>query len=102
MASINAKLRVGDELRDLSIVNISASGFLARSQPVPPVGHRVHVQHRGASIVGTVVWATQTRFGVSSDGPIDLTAFLAKGSLGFERSVTDMPSRPGFWHWRTR
>ena|SRR3990167_10481455 len=95
---INAKLRAGDDWRDVQIRNVSETGLLVRVSEPPDVGQAVELRHRGWCTTGEVIWRTQSRMGVQTHEAIDLSGLLADSGIGRSGSeaVHDMP-HPSFW-----
>lgn len=98
VAFIDAKLRAGDEWRDVQIRNVSDTGMLVRVSEPPAAGEPVEIRRRGCCITGLVVWCTRSRMGVKADHAIDLERLTAHSGIGQRASdaVHDMP-HPSFW-----
>lgn len=98
VAFINAKLRAGDDWRDVQIRNVSDTGLLVRVSEPPAVGEAIEIRRRGCCITGEVVWCTRSRMGVKADHPIDIERLTADSGIGERASdaVHDMP-HPSFW-----
>ena len=99
-----AHLLVGDQWIEIGIGNVSETGLMARSAQLPTVGTEVEIRRRGTVIYGYVVWSANSRFGVSSQTPIDVDGLLAGSDLQ-RRSVAEHPEsslHSNFWKWQTR
>ncbi len=102
MAMLKVKMAYGDRWIYVTLANISPTGFMVRATVVPPVGDTVHIQHRGTTLKGEVVWVTRTRFGVQSFGKIDLSELLAKVAIDVKSSLSTSSQKGRWWHWRDR
>ena len=102
MAMLNVKMADGDRWIDVTLAKISPTGFMVRATVVPPVGDTVHIQHRGTTLKGEVVWVTRTRFGVRSFAEIDLSELLAKIAIDVKSSLSTSSQKGRWWHWRDR
>src|SRR5688500_17678950 len=68
---IAARLRIGGELLDVRLRNLSCNGALLERDVPPSVGSEV-VFERGDTIApARVAWVSGTRFGVQFDQPIE-------------------------------
>ncbi len=105
-STIKAKMRRDDEWLDVQIANMSASGLMIRCQDPPEKGAAVHIQRRGTAITGTVVWATPTRFGMTSDRPIDCEELQSNLFAQPDRRAIDRGDAPRrktglrLWPWQ--
>ncbi len=99
---LKVKMAYAGHWVDVTLANVSPTGFMAKAVVIPTVGTSVHIQHRGTEIRGEVVWTTRTRFGVKSFAEIDLSALLAKGALEVPSSVSTPKGNARWWHWRDR
>lgn len=105
VAFATAKLRVDEDWTDITIANVSATGLMGKCACPPAVGTRLEIRKRGIAIVGEVVWAGRTRFGLVSDEEIDCTAFLARSDLrsdrrASERGDSNRRSAARWWCWQ--
>lgn len=102
MAMLKVKMADGGQWVDVTLANVSPTGFMAKAAVIPSVGEIVHIQHRGTEIKGEVVWTTRTRFGVRSLEEIDLSTLLAKAEIDVKASSNTPRIEPRWWHWRVR
>lgn len=107
VSSVKAKMRRDDVWVDVQIANLSTSGMMVRCQQPPAKGSPVHIQRRGMTITGEVMWSTRTRFGMRSDEPIDCEALQANlVEQPDRRSIDRGDDRRGaglrFWQWQRR
>jgi hypothetical protein len=79
--ALKAHMRLGDDMSEITIVNCSESGLLAKCDAPPAVGDEVEIRRRGVTIVGTVVWSERRRFGVRAYQPIDIASLTCKSEL---------------------
>jgi hypothetical protein len=91
-----------DDWIDVTIGNVSVTGFVIKGGPALAVGEFVHVQHRGTALKGKVVRTSRTRLAVQSCDLIDLSSLFAKGSLKDAPVATAKPTKPDWWRWQTR
>lgn len=98
---IKAHLLLGFEWVEVSLANVSSTGLMVKFPGGFTVGKEVQLRRRGMTILGQVVWSTQTRFGVRSFEEIDLSALL---EAGLQPRVTDIskPKKNILWHWRIK
>jgi hypothetical protein len=96
---------VGEEWVEVTLANLSSHGAMVRSVAARPVGTEVEIRRRGVRIIGTVVWAMPTRFGIKSIEAIDLPALMAQSELQPDRRTGEGPpttrrsaSRWMFWN----
>lgn len=99
VALIKAQMRAAHDWIEIAIGNVSASGLMAKCARPPAPGTTVEIRRRRAIIVGIVVWATPTRFGVASSEPIDVDELTASSGLEAQQADTGQ-SRKRLWHWR--
>ena len=85
LASIKARLRVGDEWADITLINVSLNGLIVRGPQSPSIGEQAEIRRRGLRIAGVVHWSTATRFGVHSLEPIDIPALMARSEIQPDR-----------------
>jgi hypothetical protein len=90
---------------EIAIANVSATGLMVKSATSPAIGSEVEVRRRGVTIHGIIVWATGTRFGVKSTGPIEVDALLAASELQtnrrrFDRAQPARRAHPRWWAWQ--
>jgi hypothetical protein len=98
---VRAQMREDLAWTKVAVGNISSTGLMVKHTRPPPVGARVEIAHRGVTVLGLVVWASATRFGVKSFQPIDVDAFTAGPELAQKTTVPE-PERPALWHWSVR
>ncbi len=102
IVSLKAQLRDGETWQEVSIANISSSGYMAKADAPPQSGASVEIRHRGIAISGHVVRSEGRRFAVKANEPIDLGELLAKAGIE-ARSAHRAPNRPArLWHWRSK
>ncbi|MDO6413499.1 PilZ domain-containing protein [Sphingomonas sp. BIUV-7] len=70
---VPARMRAGEAWTDVTILNISSRGLMARVNAAPPVRSYVEIR-RGAEvvIVGKVVWHDDRHFGIRTQDRIDI------------------------------
>lgn len=85
---LNARMRTERGWCDITIRNVSSSGFMAQCSLPPRRGHYIEVWRGETCIVGYVVWSSGGRFGARSQAKIDIPALMANrpaGTRGAER-----------------
>lgn len=101
IAFIKAQMRRGPDWQEVTIGNASETGLMVKCAEPPAAGAEVEIRRRGVCIIGKVVWATRTRFGMQATEPIDLEGLAADSDLQ-ARSAGPRTPQPGtsLWHWR--
>ena len=103
MANLRAQMLVGEEWMPVTVVNVSATGLMVKCGNPPAVGARAEIRHRGLIVTGEVIWSVRRRFGLRSDGEIDLAALFAELEIMNRTSLNNAPTRvPRWWHWRSK
>jgi hypothetical protein len=92
----------GADWLDVTLGNISSSGFMVKSANVLHLGQSVTIRRRGISISGKVVRVERTRYGVHSVEEIDVASLLATGDLQRPQALEPPAAKKRLWHWRTR
>lgn len=100
--TLNVKLANGTDWIDVTLTNVSSTGFTFRSLITLSVGDYVHIQHRGTSVKGEVVRVTATRVGVRSFNEIDVPALLARSGLQAAPEESFAVTKTKWWHWQRR
>lgn len=89
--SLPAKMRVGDDFVEVTIVNCSETGLLVRCDEPPAAETEVEIKRRGTTILGTVIWAAGRRFGVRAEKTIEISTLTAKSELQPDRRLQERP-----------
>jgi hypothetical protein len=76
---LTAQLEDVHGLRDVHLLNISATGAKIDAEETPVQGDPVTLIVGGLRVAGRVAWVDEHRFGVSFDMPIDARQLLARG-----------------------
>lgn len=79
---VAARMRVGEKWTDVTILNISSRGLMARTTTVPPARSFVEIR-RGPNvvIVGKVVWSDDRHFGIRTQDRIGISMMSDDGSV---------------------
>lgn len=79
--TIEARIRTGRGLMDVSVCNISARGMLLQVRRALAPGHFLEILRPGSSFTGQVVWAVGKLAGIRIRESIDLMQVLRTGRL---------------------
>jgi hypothetical protein len=98
---VAARMRVGEKWADITILNISSRGLMARAASVPPSRSFVEIR-RGPNvvIVGKVVWQDDRHFGIRTQDRIGISMMSDDGSVAaahdpaVERRTQSRPHSP--------
>ncbi len=75
---IQARMRISAGWFDACILNISERGLMIRAGSAPPPrGSCVELRRGARIIIGRVMWATQDRFGLSTQDKLDVESIIA-------------------------
>lgn len=74
---VRARLRTDDGWSDVTIGNVSSRGLLLQGTAPLRRNDFVEVRHRHLSIVGRIVWAHGTKYGVRTQDRIDVAGLLS-------------------------
>lgn len=74
---LGARMRAGDDWRDVTILNASRHGLMLRSEEPMSRGSYIEVRRGAIVIVGRVVWSKAAHFGVRAQDVIDLPDLIA-------------------------
>jgi hypothetical protein len=90
---VAARMCAGGSWTDITILNISSRGLMARTEQIPPARSYVEIR-RGAAvtIVGKVVWHDDRHFGIRAQDRITL-AMMADGGTSPESGFPSMERR---------
>jgi hypothetical protein len=79
---VAARMFVVDKWHDITILNISSRGLMARTNMVPPARSYVEIR-RGANvtIVGKVVWRDDRHFGIRTQDRIGISMMSDDGAV---------------------
>ncbi|QJU57820.1 PilZ domain-containing protein [Sphingomonas sp. AP4-R1] len=94
---VPARMCAGETWHDITILNISSRGLMARTKVVPPSRSYVEIR-RGAkvTIVGKVVWHDDRHFGIRTQDRIGISMMSDDGSVAAPSHdpVTERRARP--------
>lgn len=77
-----ARVRMGDDWRDVTILNVSRRGLMLRAEQTLPRGSYIEVRRASTVIVGRVVWHRDAQCGVRAQDVIDLPGLMAAKNAG--------------------
>lgn len=80
LARLSAQLRKDHGWHDVIIGNVSARGIMLKCPHPPLRGTFIEVRHRGASVIGWVVWSKRDRCGVRTQDRADLVLLGASSN----------------------
>ena len=78
---IQARMRYEGYRVQVCIRNISSRGLLAQAAAPPPRGAYVEIFMPSQTIVGRVAWSNDRRFGIETQGRLDVGAILKAASI---------------------
>lgn len=78
---IQARMRYEGNRVQICIRNISSRGLLAQAAAPPPRGAYVEIFMPSQTIVGRVAWSNDRRFGIETQGRLDVGAILKAASI---------------------
>jgi hypothetical protein len=76
---LTAQMEFVDGVRDVHLLNISATGAKLDSDQAPAPDEIVVLVCGGLRVPGRVAWVTDCRFGVAFDKPIDARQLVTRG-----------------------
>ena len=66
-------------VRDIHLLNISATGAKADADETPVQGDKVTLLCGGLRVAGRIAWVDEHRFGIAFEMPIDARSLLTRG-----------------------
>lgn len=81
---LTAQMEFEDGLRDIHLLNISATGAKLDCELAPASGEAVTLICGGLRVPAHVAWVDGSRFGVAFDTPIDAKQLIARGRQHLE------------------
>jgi len=72
--AIPARIRLGDQWLDATIMNVSRHGMMLRMARPPGRGSYIEMRRASTIVVGRVIWAKDGKCGVRSQDAIDIPA----------------------------
>ena len=94
LTSVKAQMRTGEQWTEVTLANVSTHGVMVKGTEPPVLGSPVELRRRGVTILGHVVWASRTRFGVQTPEAIDLPSLMAESGLQPDRRACERPATP--------
>jgi hypothetical protein len=86
--NVPARMRAGSEWIDVSILNMSSRGLMAKTEAQVKAGTYVEVRRGRLMIIARIVWVRGGSFGMRSQDRIDVAAVVQ------EPRLTSRPSAP--------
>ncbi|WP_066697147.1 PilZ domain-containing protein [Sphingobium amiense] len=72
--AIPARIRLGDQWLDATIMNVSLHGMMLRMARPPGRGSYIEIRRASTIVVGRVIWAKDGKCGIRAQDRIDISA----------------------------
>lgn len=89
-----ARMLVEQGWQDVHICNVSSRGMMLRSASPPQRGTYVEIRHNQVCVVGRVVWAKGSAFGINSQDKIDIQGLLSGTPPARSRIIGERRAKP--------